>query len=57
MQIIFALAYAPFIEAFDKNIEYKLVKYMKLHNTKNWSEFLPQVLNAYNNILSIQPQE
>ena len=22
---------------------------MKLHNTKNWSEFLPQVLDAYNN--------
>jgi len=49
IQIIFALAHAPFIEAFNKNIKYKLVKYMKLHNTKNWSEFLPQVLNAYNN--------
>ena len=49
IQIIFALAHAPFIEAFNKNIKYKLVKYMKLHNTKNWSEFLPQVLDAYNN--------
>jgi hypothetical protein len=26
-----------------------MIKYMKLHNTKNWSDFLPQVLNAYNN--------
>ena len=49
IQLIFALAHAPFIEAFNKNIKYKLVKYMKLHNTKNWSEFLPQVLDAYNN--------
>jgi len=49
IQIIFALAHAPFIEAFNKTIKYKLVKYMKLHNTKNWSEFLQPVLDAYNN--------
>ena len=49
IQIIFALAHAPFIEAFNKNIKYKLVQYMKLHNTKNWSDFLQPVLDAYNN--------
>ncbi len=49
IQIIFALAHAPFIEAFNKNIKGKLIKYMTLHNTKNWSEFLPSVLDAYNN--------
>ena len=49
IQIIFALGHAPFVEAFNKNIKGKLIKYMKLHNTKNWSDFLPQVLNAYNN--------
>ena len=49
IQIIFTLSHAPFIEAFNKNIKYKLVQYMKLHNTKNWSEFLQPVLDAYNN--------
>ena len=49
IQIIFALGHAPFVEAFNKNIKGKLVKYMNLHNTKNWSEFLPSVLDAYNN--------
>ena len=49
IQIIFALGHAPFVEAFNKNIKGKLIKYMKLNNTKNWSDFLPQVLNAYNN--------
>ena len=49
IQIIFALAHAPFVEAFNKTIKYKLVKYMDLHNTKNWSEFLQPVLDAYNN--------
>ena len=49
IQIIFAMGHAPFVEAFNKNIKGKLIKYMNLHNTKNWSDFLPQVLNAYNN--------
>ena len=47
--IIFALAHAPFIEAFNKNIKYKLVKYMELQGSMNWSEFLQPVLDAYNN--------
>ena len=49
IQIIFALGHAPFVEAFNKNIKGKLIKYMRLHITKNWSDFLPQELNAYNN--------
>ena len=49
IQIIFALAHVPFVEAFNKTIKYKLVKYMDLHNTKNWSEFLQPVLDAYYN--------
>ena len=47
--IIFALAHAPFVEVFNKTIKYKLVKYMELHNTTNWSDFLQPVLQAYNN--------
>jgi len=49
IQIIFALGHAPFVEVFNKTIKTKLIKYMSLHDTKNWSEFLPQVLEAYNN--------
>ena len=48
MQIIFAHAHAPFGEAFNKTIKYKLVKYMDLHNTKNWSVFSQPVLDAFN---------
>ncbi len=48
IQIIFALAHAPFIEVFFKTIKYKLVTYMELHNTTNWSDFLQPVLDAYN---------
>ena len=48
IQIIFALGHAPFVEVFNKTIKGKLIKYMSLHNTKNWSDFLPQVLEAYN---------
>jgi hypothetical protein len=47
--IIFALSHAPFIEVFNKTIKYKLIKYMQLHNTTNWSDFLQPVLQAYNN--------
>ncbi len=47
--IIFALAHAPFIEVFNKTIKYKLIKYMGLHTTTNWSDFLQPVLTAYNN--------
>ena len=49
VQSIFTWSHAPFIEAFNKHIKYKSVKYMKLHDTKNWSEFLQPVLDAYNN--------
>ena len=48
IQIIFALAHAPFIEAFNKNIKYKLIKYMELQGSPNWSSFLQPVLDAYN---------
>jgi IS30 family transposase len=37
IKIIFALGHAPFVEAFNKNIKGKFIKYMKLNNTKNWS--------------------
>ena len=49
IQIIFALGLAAFVEVFNKTIKTKLIKYMNLLDTKNWSEFLPQVLEAYNN--------
>ncbi len=44
--IIFALSHAPFIEVFNKTIKYKLIEYMELHNTTNWSDFLQPVLTA-----------
>ena len=47
--IIFALAPALFIEVFNKTIIYKLAKYMELHNTTDWSDFLQPALAAYNN--------
>ncbi len=34
---------------FNKTIKYKLIQYMELHNTNNWSDFLQPVLTAYNN--------
>ena len=49
IQIIFALGHAPFVEAFNKTIRTELIKYTSLHNTKNWSDFLPQVLEACSN--------
>ena len=49
IQIIFALGHAPFVEAFNKTIRTRLIKYTSLHNTKSWSDFLPQVLEAYSN--------
>jgi len=49
IMIIFTLSHAPFIEVFNKTIKYKLMKYMELNDTKNWSEFLQPVLDAYNN--------
>jgi hypothetical protein len=49
IRIIFTLSHAPFIEVFNKTIKYKLIKYMELNDTKNWSQFLEPVLEAYNN--------
>ena len=61
IQIIFALGHAPFVEVFNKTIKTELIKYMNLRNTKNWSDFLPQVLEAYNNTkhsaIGIAPNE
>ncbi len=44
--VIFALSHAPFVEVFNKTIKYKSIKYMELHNTTNWSDFLQPVLTA-----------
>ena len=61
IQIIFALGHAPFVEVFNKTIKTELIKYMNLRNTKNWRDFLPQVLEAYNNTkhsaIGIAPNE
>ena len=38
-----------FIDVFNKTIKYKLIKYMELHITTNWSDFLQPVLTAYSN--------
>jgi len=42
IQIIFALAHAPFVEAFNKTIKYKLVKYMDYITLKTGVSFYNQ---------------
>ena len=50
IQIIFALNYAAFVEAFNKTIKNRQKKYMKLNNDKNWAKFIGPVLQGCNNI-------
>jgi transposase InsO family protein len=49
IQIIFALGHAPFVESFNKTMKNRMMKYMKLKNTDNWSKIMTPVLDAYNN--------
>ena len=49
IQIIFALEHAPFVESFNKTMKNRMMKYMKLKNTDNWSKIMGPVLDAYNN--------
>ena len=49
IQIIFALGHAPFVESFNKTMKNRMMKYMKLKNTDNWSKIMGPVLDAYNN--------
>jgi hypothetical protein len=49
IQIIFALGHAPFVESFNKTMKNRMMKYMKLKNTDNWSKIVSPVLDAYNN--------
>jgi transposase InsO family protein len=49
IQIIFALGHASFVESFNKTMKYRMMKYMKLKNTDNWSKIVSPVLDAYNN--------
>ncbi len=35
---IFALGHAPFVESFNKTFKNRMMKYMKLKNTDNWSK-------------------
>ena len=48
IQIIFALGHAPFVESFNKTMKNRMMKYMKLKNTSNWSKIMSPVLDAYN---------
>jgi len=49
IKIIFALGHAPFVESFNKTMKNRMMKYMKLKNTDNWSKIIGPVLDAYNN--------
>ena len=49
IQIIFALGHASFVESFNKTMKNRMMKYMKLKNTDNWSKIVSPVLDAYNN--------
>ena len=49
IKIIFALEHAPFVESFNKTMKNRMMKYMKLNNTDNWSKIMGPVLDAYNN--------
>jgi len=49
IQIIFALGHASFVESFNKTMKNRMMKYMKLKNTENWSKIVSPVLDAYNN--------
>ena len=49
IQIIFALGHAPFVESFNKTMKNRMMKYMKLKNTDNWSKKMNPVLDACNN--------
>jgi len=49
IQIIFALGHPSFVESFNKTMKNRMMKYMKLKNTDNWSKIVSPVLDAYNN--------
>jgi hypothetical protein len=49
IKIIFALGYAAFVESFNKIMKNRMIEYMKLKNTDNWSKPVSPVLDAYNN--------
>ena len=49
IKIIFALGHASFVESFNKTMKNRMMKYMKLKNTDNWSKIISPVLDAYNN--------
>ncbi len=36
----FALGHAPFVESFNKTMKNRMMKYMKLKNTDNWSKII-----------------
>jgi hypothetical protein len=48
IQIIFALEHAPFVGSFNKTMKNRMMKYMKLKNTSNWSKIMSPALDAYN---------
>ncbi len=49
IKIVFALGHASFEESFSKTMKNRMMKYMKLKNTDNWSKIIRPVLDAYNN--------
>ncbi len=49
IKIIFALGHAAFVESFNKTMKNRMMKYMKLKNTDNWSKIVSPVSDAYNN--------
>ena len=49
IQIIFTLSHAVFIESFNRTIKRRLMQYRKLHDSKDWIQFLKPVLDNYNN--------
>ena len=54
IQIIFALGHAPFVGSFNKTMKNRMMKYMKLKSTANWSKNMNSVLDkSYNNPHSI----
>ncbi len=49
IEMIFALGHASIVESFNKTMKNRMMKYMKLKNTDNWSKIISPVLDAYNN--------
>ncbi len=49
IKITFALGHASFVESCNKTMKNRMMIYMRLKNTDNWSKIVSPVLDAYNN--------